>query len=324
MRSHSFTLQTLVFAVVLCIGLAVQAQSWPQKPVRVIVPFPPGGGADVTARLIGDKLARALGQQVLVDNRPGAAGAIGTAEVARAAPDGHMLLFTADTGVMLQVTQNNLQWDILRDFAPVTQVTTQPLVVAVHSSVPANNIRELIALVKANPGRYSFAHSGTGSTQHLSGELIKQMAGLDMAHIPYKGGAPATQDLAAGQVPIAVLGPTPLIPHVKAGRIKLLAFTTRERFAPLPEVPTLQEVGFNGFDVTQWFGIFAPAGTSQEMVKRLHADTKNVLAMDDVSERLAQLALAPVGNTPQEFAALIRADLERWTKLAKEIGLKSQ
>jgi tripartite-type tricarboxylate transporter receptor subunit TctC len=318
------SLRTVACVVALCSALAAHAQGWPQRPVRVIVPFPPAGGLDVTARLIGDKLARALGQQVLVDNRSGAGGAIGTAEAARAAPDGHTLLFTADTGVMLQVTQGNLPWDILRDFAPVTQVTTQPLVVAVHSAVPVNHIRDLIALVKANPGRYSYAHSGAGTTQHMAGELIKQIAGLDMAHVPYKGGGPATQDLAAGQVPIGLLGPTPLLPHAKAGRVKLLAFTSRERFALLPQVPTLQEAGFAGFDVTQWFGIFAPAGTSHEVIKRLHAEVRNVLSMQDVSERLAQLVLAPVGSPPDEFDAAIRLDMQRWTKLVAELNLKSQ
>jgi tripartite-type tricarboxylate transporter receptor subunit TctC len=203
-------------------------------------------------------------------------------------------------------------------------VTTQPLAVAVHASVPASTVQEFIALVRAQPGKFSFAHSGTGSGQHLSGELLKRLAGIDMQHIPYKGGAPAVQDLVGGQVAAAVLGSTPLIPHHKAGRIKILAFTSRERFPGLPEIPTLHESGFPGFDTTQWLGLLAPRGTSGEVVDRLYVETKKVLDMAEVKERLLQAALLAVGSTPKEFQTLIRADLERWSKLAKELGLEPQ
>ena len=309
-------------SLALVYGLA-QAQAWPSKTVRFIVPYPPGGSTDVAARSVAEKLTQALGQQVLVENRAGAVGAIGTYEVSRAAPDGHTLLFSADPITTLHLTQR-LQWDLQRDFAPVTQVTIQPIAVAVHASVPANSIQELIALVKANPGKYAFAHSGTGSGQHMSGELLKKMAGIDMVHVPYKGGGPAVQDLVGGQVPVGVLGSTPLIPHVKAGRIKLLAFTTRERFAIMPEVPTLHEAGLTGFDTSQWLGILTPAGTSADIIERLYIETKKVLGLADVKERLARAALAPVGSSPKEFEAVIRADLERWGRLAAELGLKPQ
>jgi tripartite-type tricarboxylate transporter receptor subunit TctC len=206
----------------------------------------------------------------------------------------------------------------------VTQDTTQPIAVAVHSSLPVTNVQELIAYAKANPGKLSFAHSGTGTGQHMSGELLKKMAGIDMVHIPYRGGGPAVKDLVGGQVPVGVLGSTPLIPHHKAGRIKIIAFTSRERFPAMPEIPTLHEAGLTGFDTSQWLGILAPKGVSAAIISRLHAETVRVLALPDVKEHLAKAALATVGSTPEEFAAVIRADLERWNRLGAELGLKPQ
>jgi tripartite-type tricarboxylate transporter receptor subunit TctC len=303
---------------------AAQAQTWPSRPVRFIVPFPPGGATDVAARSVSDRLSQALGQQFLVENRAGAAGAIGTHEVARAAPDGYTILFAADPVVTLHLVVKNVPYEVLRDFVPVTQVTTQPIAVAVHTSLPVNSVQELVGYAKANPGKLSFAHSGTGSGQHMSGELLKKMAGIEMVHIPYKGGGPAVQDLVGGQVPMAVLGSTPLIPHHRAGRIKILAFTSKERFPTLPEIPTLHESGFPGFDTGQWLGLLVPRGTSAEVVERLYAETKKVLAQEEVRARLLQAALLPVGSSPKEFEALIRADLERWSKLAAELGLKPQ
>jgi tripartite-type tricarboxylate transporter receptor subunit TctC len=301
-----------------------QAQPWPAKPVRFIVPFPPGGSTDVAARTLADKLGRALGAQVVVENRAGGGGAIGTVEVARAAPDGHTLLFAADPVITLHLVVKNVQFDMRRDFTAVTQVTTQPIAVAVHSSLPVRNVQELIAYAKANPGKLSFAHSGTGSGQHMSGELLKKMAGIDMVHVPYKGGGPAVQDLVGGQVPVGVLGSTPLIPHHKAGRIRIIAFTSKERFPPMPEIPTLHESGLAGFDTTQWLGILAPKGTPAEIVNRVYAETRKALELQDVKERLAQAALQPVGSSPKEFDALIRGDLERWTAVAKELKLEPQ
>ena len=218
-------LLALAFAIV-----PAWAQTWPAKPVRFIVPFPPGGSTDVAARTVAEKLSRALGQQVVVDNRGGGGGAIGTVEAARAAADGYTLLFVADPVITLHLVVKNVQFDMQRDFAAITQVTTQPIAVAVHSSVPVKSVQELVAYAKANPGKLSFAHSGTGSGQHMSGELFKKMAGIDIVHIPYKGGGPAVQDLVAGQVPMGVLGSTPLIPHHKSGRIRIIAFTSKERF----------------------------------------------------------------------------------------------
>jgi tripartite-type tricarboxylate transporter receptor subunit TctC len=314
----------VLLLVLMLAAHAAQAQTWPAKPVRFIVPFPPGGSTDVAARTLADRLARSMGASFVVENRAGGGGAIGTTEVARAAADGYTILFAADPVTTLNLVVKNLSYDTLRDFVAITQVTTQPLAVAVHSSVPAKNIGELIAYARANPGKLSFCHSGTGTGQHMSGELLKRMAGIDMVHIPYKGGGPAVQDLVGGQVPMGVLGSTPLIPHHKAGRIRILAFTSKERFAPLPEIPTLHESGFPGFDTTQWLGLLAPRGTATDIVQRLHAETVKALAQPEVRERLAQSALQPVGNTPEQFAAVIRADIERWGKLAQELGLQPQ
>jgi tripartite-type tricarboxylate transporter receptor subunit TctC len=314
----------LVLGAGVALCALAQAQSWPARPVRFIVPFPPGGSTDVAARTVADKLSRSLGQQVLVENRGGGGGAIGTVEAARAAPDGYTLLFVADPVITLHLVVKNVAFEVRRDFAPVTQVTTQPIAVAVHAALPVRDVAELIAYAKANPGKLSFAHSGTGSGQHMSGELLKKMAGIDMVHVPYKGGGPAVQDLVGGQVPVGVLGSTPLIPHHKAGRIRIIAFTSKERFAPMPEIPTLHESGLAGFDTTQWLGILAPKGTPAEVISRVHAETSRALALPDVKDRLAQAALQPVGSTPQEFEALMRADLERWTAVAKELKLEPQ
>ncbi|HSA68654.1 MAG TPA: tripartite tricarboxylate transporter substrate binding protein [Burkholderiales bacterium] len=317
-------MKKVLLLAVLAFAAGAQAQTWPSKAVRFIVPFPPGGSTDVAARTVADKLTHALGAQVLVENRAGGGGAIGTVEAARAAPDGHTLLFAADPVITLHLVVKNMQFDMQRDFIAVTQVTTQPIAVAVHSSLPVKDVQELIAYAKANPGKLSFAHSGTGSGQHMSGELLKKMAGIDMVHVPYKGGGPAVQDLVGGQVPVGVLGSTPLIPHHKAGRIRIIAFTSKERFPPMPEIPTLHESGLAGFDTTQWLGILAPKGTPADIVDRVYAETRKALELQDVKERLAQAALQPVGNSPKEFEALIRADLERWSAVAKELKLEPQ
>jgi tripartite-type tricarboxylate transporter receptor subunit TctC len=316
-------IRALLLALALSGGPAF-AQVWPAKPVRFIVPFPPGGSTDVAARTVAERLSRAFGQQVVVDNRGGGGGAIGTVEAARAAPDGYTLLFVADPVITLHLVVKNVQFDMQRDFSAVTQVTTQPIAVAVHASLPVASLQELVAYAKANPGKLSFAHSGTGSGQHMSGELLRKMAGIDIVHVPYKGGGPAVQDLVAGQVPMGVLGSTPLIPHHKSGRIRIIAFTSKERFAPMPEIPTLHESGLAGFDTTQWLGILAPKGTPGDVIDRIYQETKIVLGMPDVKERLAQAALQAVGGTPKEFEALIRADLERWTAIAKELKLEPQ
>ena len=316
--------RVVLYAFITVLSLEAHAQVWPAKAVRLVVPYPPGGSTDVAARPVAEKLSKAFGQAFVIDNRAGASGAIGAAEVARAEPDGYTIMFAADPVTTLHLVMKNVQFDVARDFVAVTQVTTQPLAVAVHSAVPAKSVQELVAYAKANPGKVSFAHSGTGSGQHMSGELLKKMAGIDIVHVPYKGGGPAVQDLVGGHVPMGVLGSTPLIPHHKAGSIRILAFTSKERFAPMPEIPTLHESGFPGFDTGQWLGLLVPRGTPNEIVQRLYKASADALGASEVKERLAQSALAPVGSSPKEFEALIRTDLERWSKLGRELGIQPQ
>ena len=300
------------------------AQSWPVKPVRFIVPYPPGGSTDVAARVLADKLARALGEQVLVDNRGGAGGAVGTAEAARAGASGYTILFAANQASTMHLVVKNLQYDMLRDFVPITQVTTQPNALAVHPSLPARDVRALVALAKANPNKLSYAHPGPGSGQHMTGELLWRMAKVQVSGVPYKGGGQAVTDLVGGHVPIGLLGATPFIPHHRSGRLRIIAFTSKERFPPMPEIPTLHDAGYTGFDSTQWLGVLAPRGTSDEVVQRLQAEIGKALALPDVRERLTQAALQPVGNTPGEFATVIKTEIERWTKVAHELGIKPE
>ena len=316
--------QRLLLVLCLISSSLALAQAWPTRPVKLIVPFPAGGSTDVAARTLADSLSRSLGAQFVVENRAGGGGVVGISEVARAAPDGYTVVVAPDAITTLPVVVKDLPFDVLRDFVAVTQITTQPLAVAVHAAVPAKTVQELVAHAKANPGKVSFAHSGTGSGQHMSGELLKKMAGIEIVHVPYKGGGPAVQDLLGGHVPMGVLGSTPLIPHHKAGKIRILAFTSKERFAPMPDVPTLHESGFAGFDTGQWLGLLVPRGTPNEIVLRLHKASAEALATPEVKEKLAQSALTAVGSSPREFEALIRADLERWGKLGRELGIQPQ
>ena len=221
----------------------------------------------------------------------------------------------------------NIQYEMLRDFAPITQVTTQPNAIAVHVSLPVKNVRELVALARARPGELTWAHPGPGSGQHMTGELLKKMAKIDMTGVPYKGGGQAVVDLVGGQVPVCVLGSTPLIPHHKSGRIRIIAFTSLERFALMPEIPTLDDAGYKGFDSTQWLGLLAPRAVNPEIVQRIHAETVKALALPDVKDvcaRLVAAALQPIGNTPQQFTVVIRSEIERWGKLAQELGIQPQ
>jgi tripartite-type tricarboxylate transporter receptor subunit TctC len=299
-------------------------QAWPARSVRFLVPFPPGGSTDVAARALSDKLSAALGQQVLVENKGGGGGAVGTGEAARAAPDGYTILFAANAVTLLHLAVKDLPYDTLRDFLPITQVTTQPNALAVQAALPVKTVPDLVAYAKANPGKLSYAHPGAGSAQHLVGELLKKLAGVDMLGVPYRGGGQAIQDLLGGQVQVAVLGSTPLMPQHKAGRVRILAFTGLERFSAMPDIPTLAESGFAGIDSTQWLELLAPRGTPNEVVQRVHAETVKALALAEVRERLAQAALQPVGNTPEQFGRLIRSEIERWTRVAQELGIKPQ
>ena len=318
-------MRLLARAVVLFLLVTnAHAQSWPQRPVRFLVPFPPGGSTDVAARALAEKVALGLGQQVVVENRGGGGGAVGAAEAARAPADGYTILFAANAVTILHLAVKNLPYDTLRDFVAITQVTTQPNGFAVHPSLPAQNIKELVAYARANPGKISYGHSGAGGGQHLTGELLKKMAGIDMVGIPYKGGGQLIGDLLGGQIQVGIAGTTPLIPHHRAGKIRIIALTSLERFPPLPDIPTVAEAGYPGFESSQWLGLLAPRGTAPEIIRRLHAETVKALKLPEVSERLVKAGLQPVGNTPEEFTKVIRNEIEQFGKLAKELGIEPQ
>jgi tripartite-type tricarboxylate transporter receptor subunit TctC len=273
---------------------------------------------------VAEKLSSALGQQVFVDNKGGAGGAIGTAEAARAAPDGYTILIAANAVTLLHLAIKDVGYDTLRDFLPITQLSTQPNALAVPASLPVETVAALVAHAKANPGKLSYAHAGYGSPHHLVGELFNKLAGIDMVGVPYRGGGQAIMDVVSGQVQVAVIGSTPLLPHHKAGRLRILAFTSPTRFAPVPEIPTLAESGYHQIDSTQWLGLLAPRGTAPEIVQRLQVETTKALALPDVREKLVQSALQPVGGSSEAFGNLIRTEIEQWTRVARELRIEPQ
>ena len=302
---------------------AAQAQGYPAKPVRLLVPFAPGGTTDVLARLVAQKLGDALGQQFLVENRPGAGGNIGTEMAVKAAPDGYTLVMSFDgTMAINPSTYRALPYDPQRDLAPVASVAQVPLLFVVHPGVAAKTVPEFVALAKASPGRINYSSAGNGSTGHLTGELFKGRAGIDMVHVSYKGGGQAVQDLLGGQIQMVVTALPTVEGHLKGGKLRALAFTSAKRVPGAPEVPTLVESGFPGFEVLSWYGILAPAGTPPDIVRKLNAEINRLLDMPDVRERLTTLGAEPTGGTPEQFAATIRTDTARWAKVVKEAAIR--
>lgn len=302
----------------------VHAQVYPQRPVRLIVPFAPGGTTDILARLIGQKLTPMLGQSVVIDNRPGANGAVGSEIVAKSNPDGYTLIM----GYLGSLAINphlfsTLPYDSVRDFAPITVVASTAQAIVAHPSLPSSCV-ELIALAKRKRGQITYASAGIGSPSHLAGELFKMMAGVDILHVPYKGSGAALTDLLGGHVALSFGGLAAAMPYVKAGRLRLLAVTTAKRSSAVPEVPTVAESGVPGFDVSSWFGVLAPAGTPREVIDRLHTEIARILTTREVKERLAADGAEPVGNTPQEFAAFIRSELVKWGKVVKGAGIRPE
>ena len=312
-----------LFFLLVLFSLNSNAQQWPVKPVKIVVPFSPGGFADSGARAVSDKLAARLGQPVLIENKVGASGNIGTEMVAKSAPDGYTLLLAYDgTMVVNPHVFAKIPFDTLRDFAPVTKLGDAPTLVVAHPSVPANNLRELIALAKAKPGTLSYGTSGTGNTPHLVGEMLNLRAGIDLQHIPYKGGAQAIADVVGGQIPLSFTAVAGAQQFLKAGKLKALGVTSRQRVAALPDTPTFIESGLPNFVVNTWFGILAPAGTPRPIVDRLQRELAAVLKEPDVRERYAVLGNEPVGNTPDEYAAQIKADLAQWGEIVKKAGVR--
>ena len=301
------------------------AQDYPNKPVRIIVPFAAGGVADLLPRMVGDKLSRKWGQPVVVENKVGAAGNIGMAEGARAAPDGYTLTL-APTG---NLTVNpslfpNLPFDTAKDFTPVTMLAQVSNVLVVHPSVPAKSFDELIAYAKANPDKLNFASPGDGSGAHLAGELLKLEAGIKMTHVPYKGLAPAVNDLLGGQVQMMFAGISTVLQHVKSGKLVALAVASPARNPQLPETPTVIESGIPGFEVISWYGIVTRTGTPAGVIQKLHRDMVEALKAEDVKAKLAGLGLEPVGNTPEQFDALIKAEGRKWSDIVRRANIKTQ
>jgi tripartite-type tricarboxylate transporter receptor subunit TctC len=311
----------LIAALLLsCASAAAHAQSWPTKPVRVVVAFAPGGSLDFVTRIVSERLSQDLGQQFVVENRAGANGNVGAEYVARQPADGYTVLASADA-LVSSAHVYKLGYDALKDLTPVVQFTRQPLVLAVHPSLGVSSLAELIAEAKKNPG-LGYATSGSGSGQHMVGEWLARLAGIKLTHVPYKGGGQAITDLVGGQVKIGSLGSTPVMPHYKAGRLKIIAQTTAKRAPSLPEVPTYQEQGL-AIELDQWLGFLVPAGTPADIVRRLNAATAKVLAVPAVQERLAPQGLEVASGSPEEFARLYRSDYEKYARLVKELGIRA-
>ena len=301
------------------------AQVYPSKPVRVIVTFPPGGTPDIYGRVMSAELQKLWNQPVVVENRTGAGGTIGTDAVAKAPPDGYTLLFAADATLTLApAVIPRLPYDPLRDFAPIVNVTTGPFVLLAHPSFPASSVQELIALAKAQPGKIPYASSGAGTQQHLSMETVRAMTGIEMLHVPYKGFGQGVTDVMAGQVPLIFGGITASIQYINGGKLKGIAVTSPRRAKALPQLPSFAEAGLPGFDIQAWYGFLAPAGTPRDIVRKVNADALAILGRPDFQERLAKDGIEPVGGTPESFAAQIKADIERWAKVVKAAGVKPE
>jgi len=309
-------------ALCLAAGAAV-AQNYPSKPVRIIVPFSPGGVGDNSARGVSDRLAAQLGQQVIIENRPGASGNIGTQAVAQSAPDGYTLLLAFDgTMVINPHVFPKIPFDTVKDFAPVTKLGDAVLILVAHPSLPAKNLAEFIKLAKGSSRPYPYGTSGTGGTPHLAGELLKERTGIPLEHVPYKGGGQAIIDVVGGQIPLVYTAIATAQQYVKGGRLVGLGVSSAKRSSALPEVPTFIESGLPGFEVTSWVGILAPAKTPRPIVDRLQKELAAALQMPEVRERYAALGIDPVGNSPEQFGEQIRADLARWEKVVRAANIK--
>jgi tripartite-type tricarboxylate transporter receptor subunit TctC len=301
-----------------------RAQSYPAHPVRAIVPFPPGGATDIVARPVLQELSGRLGQQFHVENVPGASGDIGTAKAAKAAPDGYTLLVAYSSHVVNQSLFGKVPYDPIGDFVPITLVATSPAVLSVHPSIPARTLDELIALIKASPGKYTYASGGTGTQPHLVGEQLRLSLGLDLVHVPYNGGGPALTSMIGGHAPIGFTTLPPTVPHIKSGRLRALAITGSKRSQSVPEVPTMAEAGHPEVEGDTWVGIFAPAGTDNRIVALLNREIAGILAQPAMKERLVELGYEPIGNRPDEFAAQIRSEIPKWAKIIRSAGIKAQ
>ena len=306
----------------LIVGSPAAQTTYPEKSIRIIVGFPPGGQSDTVARLLGQKLAEAWGKPVVIDNVTGAAGNIAADRVAKAAPDGYTLGLLASPQLVINPSLYKLAYDSVKDFAPISQVAVSPTMLVVNNTVPAKNVQELIKLSRARPGELTFASSGSGTEGHLTGELLKSVAGLDIRHIPYKGVVAAIPDLLGGRVTMMFSPTVVVLPLAREGKLRALAVTSLMRLSAVPELPTIAESGYPGFEVTGWQGLLAPAGTPATIVGKLHLETVKALALPDLRAKLADLGMEGIGNSPDELAAVIKSQIPKWAKVIKESGIK--
>ena len=308
----------VAFAAFSC---AHAADSYPTKPIRLITPAPPGGATDIMARSLAQKLGEALGQQVIADNRGGGGTVIATQLTAHAAPDGYTIMLANSAIGTNPALMKDLPYDTLRDFAPITLVADSPLVIIAHPSLNVSTLKELIAAAKARPGQINYASSTPGTGGHLSMEMLKWMAGIDLVHIPYKGAAPAFADVLAGQVPLICTSPLPTLPHIRSGRLRALAVTSRQRTRAAPDIPTVAELGFPGYQSSLWYALIAPAATPPAVIQRLNAEVARIVRVPAFSDQLLAQGADPIGNRPQELAVFLRSDIERWKKLVQQANI---
>ena len=316
----------LLFAAVasLCtLSTNATAQTWPAKPIRIIVGFAPGGAVDIIARISALRLSEAFGRPAVVENRPGASTNIAADLVAKAAPDGYTLLMGSSSQATNMTLFNNLPYDTLRDFAPVTQVSYGPQVLATHPALPVKSLKDLLALARAKPGQLSYASAGNGSSQHLAGELFKQLNKVDTVHVPYKGGQPALVDVIGGQIAYMFINTLEVLPHAKGGRLKVLAVASNKRSSVLPAIPTFAESGVPKLVSETWWGLLAPAGTPKENIARLHSEIAKGLATPEMKERITTLGAETVGSSPEQFGAFIREEVQKWGDVVRRLGIKA-
>jgi tripartite-type tricarboxylate transporter receptor subunit TctC len=312
-------------AILLLMVAPAAAQTYPDRPIRLLVGFAAGGPADISARVLGDRFAEAWGQPVVVENITGAAGNIATERVAKAAPDGYTLLLAASATIVTNPSlYQKLAFDPVNDLTPISQVCFTPNLLVVPGDLAAKSVKELVAYARAQPGTLTFGSAGVGTSQHLAGELFKTMAGIDIQHVPYRGIAAVMPDLLGGRLTMAFGNISAVLPMVRAGKLRALAVTSPGRSASVPNLPTMIEEGFAGFDSTAWFALMAPAGTPEPVIAKLHRETARILALPDVRKRFDELGMEAIGNTPAEFAAVIKAETPQWAKVIREAGIKAE